>query len=144
MQGFGKGRSVHRRFCQWQIFRVIVVSVSPRYCRYHGNLRLSPKGAATVTRDGEILARHPNGEQHYGQRLTGSAFEQPGESGAGTFVKIAQTDGVERLYGYYKLPEYRMTFVLGEPMATVIQPHVDHRTTFWTQHRRQPEDPSDG
>lgn len=107
---------------------VIVVSVSPDiFAGFHGYLKLTPEGTVTVTRDGEILARHPNGERHYGQRLTGSAFTDPEASGAGTFVKVAQTDGVERLYGYYKLPEHRMTFVLGEPMASVIQPYVGHR-----------------
>jgi hypothetical protein len=92
---------------------VIVVSVSPDlFAGYHGHLKLSPDGAATVTRDSAILARHPSGESYYGQRLTGTAFEQPTESGAGSFVKVAQTDGIERLYGYYKLPEYRMTFAM--------------------------------
>lgn len=111
-----------------QFAGVIVVSVSPDiFAGFHGYLKLTPEGAVTVTRDGEILVRHPNSERYYGQRLTGTAFTQPEASGAGTFVKVAQTDGIERLYGYYKLPEHRMTFVLGEPMTTVIQPYVDHR-----------------
>src|SRR6185369_1468403 len=107
---------------------VIVVSVSPDiFAGFHGYLKLTPGGTVTATRDSEILARHPNGERHYGQRLTGAAFTNPEAGGAGTFVKVAHTDGIERLYGYYKLPEHRMNFVLGEPMTTVIQPYVGHR-----------------
>jgi len=108
---------------------VIVVSVNPEvFAGFHRHLKLSPDGIATVTRDGEILARQPDGEQHYGRKLTGAAFDQPSADGAGSFVRVAQTDGIERLYGYYKLPDYRLTFLLGEAMETVIRPYVAHRS----------------
>jgi len=107
---------------------VIVVSVSPDvFAGFHRHLKLGPEGSATITRDGEILARQPEGDKHYGKKLSGSAFEQPDSEGSGTFVKWAQTDGIERLYGYYKLPEYRMNFVVGEAMKNILRPHEQHR-----------------
>ncbi|UCV09074.1 PAS domain S-box protein [Dechloromonas denitrificans] len=107
---------------------VIVVSASPEvFSGFRGYLELSPEGIATVARDGAILARLPDGEPYYGKTLTGAAFDRPDAGGAGAFVKRAQTDGVERLYGYYKLPEYRMIFMLGERLETLFLPHVAHR-----------------
>ena len=109
---------------------VIVVSVSPdSFAGFHASLRLSQEGVIAAVRAGVILARQPNGEQHYGKSLLGAAFENPEVGGAGFYYKVAQTDGVERLYGYYKLPEYRMAFVVGEPMDKLLLPYLEHRNS---------------
>jgi PAS domain S-box-containing protein len=107
---------------------VIVVSASPEaFSGFRDYLDLSREGIATVARDGAILARQPDGEQYFGKTLIGPAFEHPDTGGAGTYIKHAQTDGIKRLYGYYKLPEYRMIFMLGEKLETLFLPYVAHR-----------------
>ena len=119
-------RPIHRA---GQFAGVIVVSVEPEvFAGFQYHRKLSTASIATITRDGEILARQPGGEKYYGKKLTGSAFEQPDVAGSGSFVRQAETDGVERLYGYYKLPDYRMNFVLGEAIDTLTQPYLRHRT----------------
>ena len=107
---------------------VIVVSVSPdSFAGFDASLRLSSEGVIAAVRSGAILARQPNGQQYYGKKLLGVAFENPETAGGGAYYRVAQTDGVERLYGYYKLPEYRLAFVVGEPMGKLLQPYFRHR-----------------
>lgn len=108
---------------------VLVVSVAPEVLASFSK-QLGPDTINTVVgREGGILARQPDNEPAMGRSLTGTPFQQPNAPVSGSFSRVAQVDGVERIYGYHRLPDYDLTFVIGRPMALVLKQHIEHRTT---------------
>jgi two-component system, sensor histidine kinase len=107
---------------------VLVVSVSPDiFAQFSEAINIDHDGSVTMARDtGEIMARYPNGDARMGQMATNLHLFQ---SLSGSFWRTAQSDGVERLYGYYRLPEYGLNFSVGVPVAAVLAPYQKNRRT---------------
>ncbi|HEX6734698.1 MAG TPA: ATP-binding protein [Azonexus sp.] len=108
---------------------VLVVSVNPElFSGFAPRLQISDGSAIAVVRDsGEMMARYPVRESSYGQIITDRPFLVADGPLSGNDRRIAAVDGVERLYGYYKLPEQGLIFVIGEPVSDVLAPHVAYR-----------------
>jgi len=111
------------------IFRgVIVASISPTtFSAFHNNLSLGPNGIIAIAREnGEIMARYPEVEDFFGKVITGP-FSQPEAPMAGNFRRFAQLDGVERIYGYYKLKSYGLSFFVAESVDYLMHGQQRHR-----------------
>jgi signal transduction histidine kinase len=106
-----------------------VVSVSPdQFAGFAKKLRIAQDSSLMVVRStGEIMARYPAVESSLGLILKGVVYLDMEAPASGNFRIAAAVDGVERIYGYYRLPEYGMTFVLGEAVNDVLKPYVSHR-----------------
>jgi PAS domain S-box-containing protein len=109
---------------------VIVASVSPdALVQFHSKLGLTALGTSSIVRDaGEIMARNPNGDKFAGEKVAVPTSEAKAPV-AGTFRRVAQLDNVERIFGYYKLPEFQMTFLVAESVDELLQEHYRYRWT---------------
>ncbi|MDD2663075.1 MAG: response regulator [Dechloromonas sp.] len=98
--------------------------VSPeRFAGYGKGLVSGELAAASVVADsGEIMARHPGGASVVGRRVDNVPFLAPDAPLSGHFRRVAQTDGVERIYGYHRVPDYGMSFVIGYELGEVLAP----------------------
>ncbi|MBS1159015.1 MAG: hypothetical protein H6R15_1434 [Proteobacteria bacterium] len=112
---------------------VEVVSVSPElFAGFAEKLRIAPSSVLTLARDsGEIMARYPLRESSYGVAVMDNPYLQSQAPVSGNFRRIAAIDGMERIYGYYKLPEYGLNFVVGEAVDTILQPYFSYRRTVF-------------
>jgi signal transduction histidine kinase len=110
---------------------VLVVSVSPdQFAGFAEKLRLAGGSSLTVVREtGEIMARYPAIESSLGQIIKDRPFLRSDEPDSGSFKSAATTDGKIRIFGYYRLPEYGMSFILGEAESDVLAPYYSHRRT---------------
>lgn len=108
---------------------VLVVSVSPlQFAHFGETLKLGPRGIlAMVRHNGTLMARHPEQDGAYGLRISNRPYLEANAPISGHHIFRAQVDGVERLYGYYRLPEYGISFVTGHDVAAVMQPHNEYR-----------------
>ena len=108
---------------------VLVVSVSPEtFEAFHEKLELGRESIITmVMNTGEVLLRHPGNDAAMGVRLENTPYLAASPPQAGSFRRAAQVDGVERLYGYYRLPAYGITFVVGHAIDEVLQPWREYR-----------------
>lgn len=108
---------------------VIVLSVSPElFGDFAGKLKLSGASVMAMVRDtGEFMARYPFKESFLGQVIHNSPYMERNAPLSGTFRQVAATDGAERIYGYFRLPEYGMSFIVGESVADVMEPYEDYR-----------------
>lgn len=111
---------------------VLVISVSPDLLASFSEKLHAATINTLVAGSGEIMARHPDGEQAMGTKLSGVPYLLPDSPLAGHFTRQAQVDGVERIYGYYRVPEHDLTFVIGYPMAQVLAPYGRHRNNVLT------------
>ena len=109
---------------------VIVVSVAPElFSSFADDLHL-PKGSLVgMVRDsGDVMAMHPVSEAFYGKVLKDRPYLVTGGPLVGNDRRAADIDGVERLFGYYKMPQYGLAFVVGEPVGAVFGPFHAYRT----------------
>ena len=110
---------------------VLVISISPdQFAGFAEKLGLAKDGSLMVLRNsGEIMARYPAIDGSLGVAIKGANYLSSEAPATGNFRTVAQIDGKERIYGYYRLPEYGMTFVLGEALSDVLRPYYSHRAT---------------
>ncbi|MCB1954435.1 MAG: PAS domain S-box protein [Rhodocyclaceae bacterium] len=109
---------------------VLVISVSPDiFASFHQKLALGDQGVTTMIKDGgEVMARYPGNDVYLGKKVTGD-FLDADVGISGSLRRFSQMDGTERIYGYYKLPEYGLTFIVGRSVAQLMEPQLRHRDT---------------
>ncbi len=87
---------------------VVVLSLGPGYFEcYYQRFDLGAQGVITIVRDtGEVLARSVGQEKYIGKVINAAPVTDAGAPLTGTYHRSAsQTDGVERIFGYYRLPQ---------------------------------------
>ncbi len=110
---------------------VLVVSVSPElFSTFATKLQIGGGSIIAVVRNtGEMMAHHPIQESSYGQILKNRPFLRADGPLSGNDRRIAAVDGKERLYGYYRLPEYGLVFVIGESIEEIFAPYAIYRNS---------------
>ncbi len=116
-------------FKNGQFDGVLVVSVSPElFSTFATNLQIAGGSVIALVKDsGEVMARYPVLESSYDQVLKDRPYLSPGAPISGNDRRIAVLDGVERLYGYHKLPAQGLNFVIGEPLDEILAPYYTYR-----------------
>ncbi|MRR49852.1 MAG: PAS domain S-box protein [Rhodocyclaceae bacterium] len=105
---------------------VIVASISPdNFIAFHDTLKLGELGASSILRDdSEVMAYAPNGDEYLG-RVTSWPLQVAASPVSGTFF-ASKPDGIERVFGYRKLPEYGLTCLVAEATQDLLAPHQQH------------------
>lgn len=108
---------------------VLVVSVSPElFANFSGKLHISGGAILSIVRDsGEIMVRYPVLESSYGQVIKNRPYLEKNAPLSGNLRAVATVDGQERIYGYYRLQEYGLSFVVGESVPEVLVPYYHYR-----------------
>ncbi len=110
---------------------VLVVSVSPDlFSKFAEKLGVGNDGTATMLRStGDFMARYPTSS------FTAQAgipkdrpFLKDNSPTSGNFRALAAVDGVERVYGYYKLSQFGLVFVVGESINNILVPYYEYRS----------------
>jgi len=106
---------------------VVVASINPdSLVGFHDTLKVGKLGASSILRDnGEVIARYPDGEQFLGKVISWP-FQDPASPTSGTFTFVARLDGIERVFGYHKLPEYGLTSFVADATQDLLAPHREH------------------
>jgi signal transduction histidine kinase len=108
---------------------VLVLSVAPVYFRrFYDGLELDNQDIVLLAKTGgEILARFPGNDEYLGGSLKGVPFLAPDASVQGIFRRNAQTDGVNRQYGYYRLPESGLVAIVGLSVDSILGSYMRRR-----------------
>lgn len=108
---------------------VLVVSVSPSvFSRFAEKLKIDKGGTVTMLRDnGTVMARVPNEDNNLGKNV--SLQDVLGHTGAdsGNFRRFAKLDGIERIYGFTRIPDLQLNFIVGESIEDILQPSATHQ-----------------
>ncbi len=107
---------------------VMVISVSPDALTAFRD-RLGANATVSVVADsGDIMASYPDGERAMGLKVQGMPYLAAGAPTSGSFARLDPLDGVERIYGFQRLPEYGLSFVVGHPKEEALASYRDYRT----------------
>jgi signal transduction histidine kinase/CheY-like chemotaxis protein len=110
---------------------VIVVSVRPeQFTDFAKKLKIGEsQGAIAVVRDsGVMMARYPELESGVGQALKERPFLGDGAALSGNFHGVSSVDDKEKIFGFYRLPEYGLSFVVNDEVRGVLAPYYAFRT----------------
>ncbi len=109
---------------------IIVISVSPAsFSDFSAQVLLeSGDSYSMINADGDILARYPVDESPLAKPISGPRFQAVDSPLADRYARAMQNDGVERIFGYYHLPEYGLSFVVGHAENIALAPYFAHRS----------------
>ncbi len=109
---------------------VLVISISPDLiANFAQTVGIHEGGSVSLIRDsGEIMARFPANESMLGTLIKGAPYLATDAPPTGNFRRKATTDGIDRLYGYFRDPAYGLTYVVGDSVPEVLaQSETSHR-----------------
>ena len=113
---------------------VTVLSVEPDYfASFFRSLELNPLDSIDVIRaDGALLVRSTGAGLIYGHVIRGTAYLKEDAPISGNFRRPSQIDGIERIFGYYKLSKYGLIFVVGSAVQNAFVAYEQIReVTLW-------------
>ncbi len=113
---------------------VIVASVSPDiFSQFAQKLSQESGSVITIVRDsGHIMARSPLVESNYDEVLKDRPFLEPNAPIAGSYRQTSGIDGIDRIFGFYRLPEHGLNFLVGESVADILKPYSSYRKlVYW-------------
>lgn len=87
---------------------VIVVSASPEiFAGFLAKLGLGDKASSTMVADGgHVMARHPGNDGAMDKVLADTPFLRADTPLQGSYARASPLDGIERIHGFHRLPEY--------------------------------------
>jgi len=108
---------------------VLVLSVSPAYFyRFYQSIQLPRGTAISLTQaDGAVLSRYPKTDESLGRSVSGGPIGDLLDLRAGTFQRVSQMDGVERLYAWRRLEHPDLVVFIGHTLEEVMKPYQVHR-----------------
>lgn len=131
-------------FSHEQFAGVLVVSMPPEsLSRFDQTATTADASLSVIARnDGAILTRDPTtsaglvpetdgaprGEKRDGPDAFRAAFGTARESGH--FERTARQDGIDRIYGFQRIPEYSLICFVGRPLKSAMGPYFDQRNTI--------------
>lgn len=109
---------------------VLVVSVSPDlFSQFAEKLQLGKGGSATMVKTtGELMARYPITSFSQGAIPNDRLFLQDDSPTSGNYRSLSSVDQTERIYGYYKLPQFGLVYVVGESVNDILTPYYAYRS----------------
>jgi diguanylate cyclase (GGDEF)-like protein/PAS domain S-box-containing protein len=109
---------------------VLVLSVSPEYFyRFYQSIQLPPDSAITLTNpDGVVLSRYPKTNESLGRSLTGGPIGDSLDAPSGTFQRVSQMDGMDRLYAWRRLERLSLVVFVGYAIDEVMAPYREYQS----------------
>jgi len=108
---------------------VIVISVSPEQFASFAQTftNLDGEVASVIKTSGQVIARVPALEGSLARAVSNRPYLRSDAPLAGSFRAKSGSEGVERVFGYFRMPEFGLNFVVGESVDLVLAPFESFR-----------------
>ncbi len=106
-----------------------MVSVSPEQFASFAQTFTNRDGevASVVKTSGQVIARMPAMEGTLARAVSNRPYLASGSSESGSYRAVSGSEGVERVFGYHRMPEFGLNFVVGESVGLVLAPYEVYR-----------------
>ncbi len=103
---------------------VIVVSVSPEQFASFAQAFTNRDGevASVIKTSGQVIARVPALEGTLARAVSNRPYLASDSPQSGSYRAVSGSEGVERVFGYYRTPEFGLNFVVGESVGWCWRP----------------------
>jgi signal transduction histidine kinase len=116
---------------------VVVISIDPSYfSHFYGELNLGEHGLSGLYGlDGIARVRKVGNKEEFGTNAGAAPMFSQLATGAlfGSYVQHSLVDGIERLYYYRRIPNYKLAVVSGIDMQDLLTNHLRARNALWLQ-----------
>nr|WP_315596893.1 EAL domain-containing protein [uncultured Cupriavidus sp.] len=108
---------------------VIVVSVSPEQFASFAQTFANRDGevASVIKTSGQVIARVPALEGSLARAVSNRPYLASNSPQSGSYRAVSGSENVERVFGYYRMPDFGLNFVVGESVGLVLAPYEGHR-----------------
>ena len=108
---------------------VIVLYTLPTvFAPFNDDLNLNSRDSTSIVMtSGDFLIRQPDNANAMGKSIQGAPYLAPFSPGSGHFQRLSPVDGVDRIFGYFRIPEYGLNFVVGRDSFSALQGYREHR-----------------
>ncbi|SCU75970.1 Diguanylate cyclase/phosphodiesterase (fragment) [Cupriavidus necator] len=108
---------------------VIVVSVSPEQFASFAQTFINRDGevASVIKNSGQVVARVPALEGSLARAVSNRPYLAKESPQSGSYRAVSGSEGVESVFGYYRMPEFGLNFVVGESVGLVLAPYEVYR-----------------
>ena len=107
---------------------VVVASVDPYYLsRFYDSIKPGSGSVVLMGTDRIVRARAPAPEKYIGQLLADGPHYHADAPATGVTRRLANTDGVERIYGYRKLADYPLIVQAGLNISDILEDYALNR-----------------
>lgn len=108
---------------------VIVVSVSPEQFASFAQTFTNRDGevASVIKNSGQVIARVPALEGSLARAVSNRPYLASDSPLSGSYRAVSGSEGMERVFGYYRMPEFGLNFVVGESVGLVLAPYQVYR-----------------
>jgi signal transduction histidine kinase len=116
---------------------VVVISIDPSYfSRFYGELNLGQHGLSGLYGlDGFARVRKVGTKEEFGTNAVEAKMFKDIANGNlfGSYVQHSVIDGIERLYYYRKIPNYKLVVSSGIDIQDLLDNHLRARNALWLQ-----------
>ncbi len=118
-------------FVNQRFHGLIVLSVDPDFfSEFSEKTKLADGGYGMVVRnDGALMARSPDDLKTLAENVGDAPYLAANAPVSGNFLTMDRQDRTKRLYGYYKQPEYSLSFVVGYTLKDELAPYFKRQQT---------------
>lgn len=107
---------------------MVLYTLPTIFAPFNDALNLNDKDSTSIVMTtGDFLIRQPDNEQAMGKSIQGAPYLDPQTQNSGHFQRLSPVDGVDRIFGYFRIPEFGLNFVVGRDSFTALQGYYEHR-----------------
>jgi signal transduction histidine kinase/FixJ family two-component response regulator/HPt (histidine-containing phosphotransfer) domain-containing protein len=114
---------------------IIVVYTLPNvFAPFNDDLDLNSRDSTSIVMTtGDFLMREPDNANAMGKALQGAPYLDPQSPRSGHFQRLSPVDGIDRIFGYFRIPEYGLSFVVGRDSYSALQGYHEHRAKIFSR-----------
>jgi signal transduction histidine kinase/CheY-like chemotaxis protein/HPt (histidine-containing phosphotransfer) domain-containing protein len=114
---------------------VIVLHTLPTvFAPFNDDLNLNSRDSTSIVMtSGDFLIRQPDNANAMGKTMQGAPYLYPQSPKSGHFQRLSPVDGVDRIFGYFRIAEYGLNFVVGRDSFSALQGYREHRAKIFTR-----------
>ncbi len=108
---------------------VIVLYTLPTvFAPFNDDLDLNSRDATSIVMtSGDFLIRQPDNANAMGKAIQGAPYLAAQSPKSGHFQRLSPVDGVDRIFGWFRIPEFGLNFVVGRDSYSTLQDYRVHR-----------------
>jgi signal transduction histidine kinase len=101
----------------------IALSILPgAISNFNDKLKLSALDSTSIVLpSGDFLVRQPDNGGAMGKKISGAPYLEPDPPQSGYFRRVSPIDGVARVFGYYRVADLGLNFVIGRDAKSALQ-----------------------
>ena len=113
---------------------LVLYTLPTVFAPFNDELDLNSRDSTSIVMStGDFLIRQPDNQNSMGKAIRDAPYLDIRSAKSGHFQRTSPVDGVDRIFGFFRIPEYGLNFVVGRDAYSALQGYRDHRTKVFSR-----------